>query len=35
VMQDDEVPSRTDFTTARFGDDAQHRHRLKRCRSLR
>jgi hypothetical protein len=31
VMQDEEVPSRTDFTTTGFGDDAQHRHRLERC----
>jgi hypothetical protein len=31
VMQDDEVPSGTDFTTTGFGDDAQHRHRLERC----
>jgi hypothetical protein len=32
VMQDDEVPSRSDLTTAGFGDDAQHRHCLERCR---
>jgi|GraSoi2013_100cm_1033763.scaffolds.fasta_scaffold11092_1 hypothetical protein len=32
VMQDDEVPSQSDLTTADFSDDAQHRHRLKRCR---
>jgi hypothetical protein len=31
-MQDDQVPSRTDSTTAGFGNDAQHRHRLERCR---
>src|SRR6202040_3506355 len=32
VMQDDEIPSWADFTTVGFGDDAQHRHRLERCR---
>jgi hypothetical protein len=32
VMQDDEVPSRSDLTTAGFGDDAQHRHGLERRR---
>jgi len=32
VMQDDEVPSQSDLTTAGFGDDSQHRHCLERCR---
>jgi hypothetical protein len=32
VMQDDEVPFQSDLTTAGFGDDAQHRHCLERCR---
>ena len=32
VMQDDEVPSQSDLTTAGFGDDAQHSHCLERCR---
>ena len=32
VMQGDEIPSWTDFTTAGFGDDAQHSHCLECCR---
>ena len=31
-MQDDEVPSQSDLTTAGFSHDAQHRYCLKRCR---